>query len=285
MNKPKLSIGFIGQGWIGKNYADNFAERGYEVIRYAMEEPYVKNKDLIKNCDIVFIAVPTPTTVNGFDDSILRAVVPLVGEHKIAVIKSTLLPGTTESIQASNKNIFVVHSPEFLSEATAAYDAANPKRNIVGIPNDTGEYRQKAHDVLSVLPYAPYNLVCNSREAELIKYGGNCLLYLKVVFNNVMYDTAEALGIKWETVRDGMAADPRLGASHWNPMNQGGRGAGGHCFIKDFAAFIELYQNKVGDELGLDFLKGAQNKNIDLLIKSRKDLDLLKGVHGEEIGK
>lgn len=100
-----------------------------------------------------------------------------------------------------------------------------------------------------------------------------------------MYDTAEALGIKWETVRDGMAADPRLGGSHWNPVNQGGRGAGGHCFIKDFAAFIELYQNKVGDEAGLNFLKSVQGKNIDLLVKSKKDLDLLKGVHGEEIGK
>jgi len=283
MNNPKPLIGFIGQGWIGKNYADNFVERGYDIVRYAMEEPYVKNKDLIKDCDIVFIAVPTPTTPKGFDDSILRSVVPLAGAGKIAVIKSTLLPGTTESIQANNKDIFVMHSPEFLSEATAAYDAANPKRNIVGIPNDTEEYRQKARAVLAVLPFAPYTLVCNSREAELIKYGGNCLLYLKVIFNNIMYDTAESLGIKWETVRDGMAADPRLGSSHWNPVNQGGRGAGGHCFIKDFATFIELYQNKVGDEMGLNFLKSVQAKNIDLLTKSKKDLDLLKGVCGEEI--
>jgi len=276
-------IGFIGQGWIGKNYADNFAERGYEVVRYAMEEPYIKNKEKIKDCDIVFIAVPTPTTPNGFDDSILRAVVSLVGGGKIAVIKSTLLPGTTESIQASNKNIFIVHSPEFLSEATAAYDAANPQRNIIGIPNDTEEYKQKAREVLAVLPFAPYTLVCRSSEAELIKYGGNCLLYLKVIFNNIMYDTAEALGINWDNVRDGMTADPRLGSSHWNPVHQSGRGAGGHCFIKDFAAFYELYKNKVGNGAGLKFLQSTQYKNIELLIKSKKDLDLLRGVYGDSI--
>ena len=40
-------IGFIGQGWIGKNYADDFERRGLEVVRYALEEPYVKNKDKI----------------------------------------------------------------------------------------------------------------------------------------------------------------------------------------------------------------------------------------------
>ena len=276
-------IGFIGQGWIGKNYADNFEERGYEVARYAMEEPYIRNKEKIKDCDIVFIAVPTPTTPNGFDDNILRTVVSLVGNGKIAVIKSTLLPGTTESIQASNKNIFLMHSPEFLSEATAAYDAANPKRNIIGIPNETSEFKQKAQDVLAVLPFAPYTLICRASEAELIKYGGNCLLYLKVIFNNIMYDTAEALGINWDNVRDGMAADPRLGASHWNPTHQNGRGAGGHCFIKDFAAFYELYKNKVDDKAGLKFLESVQYKNIELLIKSKKDLDLLRGVYGDNI--
>jgi len=280
-----FKIGFIGQGWIGKNYADNFEKRGYEVVRYAMEEPYVKNKEKIKECDIVFIAVPTPTTPQGFDDSILRTVISLVGDNKIAVIKSTILPGTTESIQSAHKNIFLMHSPEFLSEATAAYDAANPARNIIGIPNDTPEYRQKAQDVLSVLPFAPYTLVCRAREAELIKYGGNCLLYLKVVFNNIMYDTANALGIDWNNVRDAMAADPRLGTSHWNPVHQSGRGAGGHCFIKDFAAFCELYKNKTGDEAGLRFLEGVQRKNIDLLLKSKKDLELLKGVYGADIEK
>jgi len=55
-------IGFIGQGWIGKNYADDFEKRGYETVRYSLEKPYVDNKEKIKDCDLVFIAVPTPTT-------------------------------------------------------------------------------------------------------------------------------------------------------------------------------------------------------------------------------
>ncbi len=62
VEKKNKKIGFIGQGWIGKNYADDFEKRGFEVVRYAQEEPYIKNKEAIADCDIVFIAVPTPST-------------------------------------------------------------------------------------------------------------------------------------------------------------------------------------------------------------------------------
>ncbi|MEY3784652.1 MAG: hypothetical protein RLZZ230_974, partial [Candidatus Parcubacteria bacterium] len=52
-----MKIGFIGQGFIGKSYADDFENRGFEVVRYALEELYINNKELIKDCDIVFVAV------------------------------------------------------------------------------------------------------------------------------------------------------------------------------------------------------------------------------------
>lgn len=300
-------IGFIGQGWIGKNYADDFEKRGYEVVRYSMEEPYVQNKEKIKDCDITFIAVPTPSTPEGFDSSILRKVVPLVGDFKTAVIKSTLLPGTTESIQKENEGKFVFHSPEFLTESTAAFDAAHPFRNIVGSPVDNDIYKEKAKEVLEVLPKAPFESICTAKEAELIKYGGNCWFYFKVIYVNMLYDLAEKLGCKWEAVRDAMAADPRIGSNHLNPVHKSGesggearpglayndvhmvpvhkagRGAGGHCFIKDFAAFKKMYEEMVGDQHGKQLLDEMEKKNLDLLISSCKDLDLVKGVYGEDV--
>ncbi len=51
-----MKLGFIGQGFVGKTYADYFEKRGFEVVRYAKEAPYEKNKEKIKDCDIVFIA-------------------------------------------------------------------------------------------------------------------------------------------------------------------------------------------------------------------------------------
>ena len=128
------TIGFIGQGWIGKHYADDFENRGYQTIRYSLESEYVGNKTKIGNCDITFIAVPTPTTPQGFDDSILVDALTNIGAGKIAVIKSTTLPGTILKLQKQFPDLVLLHSPEFLVEKTAAYDAANPQRNIIGVP-------------------------------------------------------------------------------------------------------------------------------------------------------
>lgn len=276
-----MKIGFIGQGWIGKNYADNFVERGYEVVRYSLEAEYNGNKEKIKDCEVVFIAVPTPTTPAGFDAGILKQVLKLVGRGKIALIKSTILPGTTAELQKANPEIFILHSPEFLTRHTAAYDAANPTRNIIGLPVDNEIYRQKAKLVMAVLPRAPYEIICKSLNAEMIKYGGNCFFYFKNIFMNLLYDLAEKLGCDWEEVRQMIAADPRIGDEHTHPVNKGGRGAGGDCLIKDFEAFIRLYKNFVPDEIGLKALTDLRDKNIELLAQSHKDLELLKGVYGE----
>ena len=284
-----MKIGFIGQGFIGKNYADDFEERGYEVVRYAREDKYSGNKNKIKECDIVFIAVPTPTTPKGFDYSIVEGVIELIGKGNVAVIKSTMQPGSTEKIAKKYPDVFVMHSPEFLKEKTAAFDAANPDRNIIGISLDTAEYNKKAKMVMDVLAKAPYNKIMDVRSAELVKYIGNCFLMTKVVFFNVMYDIAEKLDLNWEDVRDSVANDPRIGESHTKVKHQSGhggpvaRGAGGHCFIKDFAAIRELHEKILAeDKTGLNVLKSIEDKNIKLLKSSGKDLDLLCDIYGEK---
>lgn len=278
----ETKIGFIGQGWIGKHYADDFENRGYTVIRYALEEPHIENKELIADCDIVFIAVPTPTTEKGFDDSIVRTAIKLVGKQKTAVIKSTLAVGVTRSIQDDNPDLFVFHSPEFLVEKTAAYDASHPNRNIIGIPKDNAEYRTRAQEVLTVLPDAPYQKIMSSDDAELVKYAGNCFLFTKVMFTNILYDLVKSVNGDWSAVREAFIHDPRIGISHTNPMVDGKRGAGGHCFIKDFEAFRDMYKENVHDTSGDTLLASLAEKNIELLVSSEKDIDLLTGVYGEK---
>ena len=186
-----LLIGFIGQGYIGKNYADDFEERGHKIIRYDVEENK-HNKDKIKDCDIVLIAVPTPTTPKGFDYSIIESVLPLVGKGKIAVIKSTIQVGTTKTLQTKFPDIIVMHSPEFLTEVSAPEDARHPDRNIIGITDlENKDLYAKAEQVMSTLAKAPYKLITTSNNAEMIKYGGNCWFYFKVVFMNILYDLVQ----------------------------------------------------------------------------------------------
>jgi nucleotide sugar dehydrogenase len=276
-----MKVGFIGQGWIGKNYADDFTNRGFDVVRYSLEQQHLFNRDAIATCDIVFIAVPTPTTPDGFNVNSVRDVLPLVGRGKIAVIKSTISPGTTEGLQHEFPHIFVTHSPEFLVESTAAYNAAHPDRNIIGIPVQNAEYEEKAKLILSVLPRAPYETVMFSRDAEFVKYAGNCFLYTKVIYMNLLYDLVRNMGGDWDRIKDAFTHDPRIGTSHAEPIHKTGRGAGGHCFIKDFEAFRHMYDRLTHDETGSEVLKALAYKNMQLLADSKKDLDLLAGVYGD----
>jgi UDPglucose 6-dehydrogenase len=287
MNKPL--IGFIGQGFVGKNIADDFEERGFTLVRYSLEPAYADNKEKISECDVVFIAVPTPTRPTGFDDSLVRNVIKLVGKGKIAVIKSTIVPGTTASLQKENPDIFVFHAPEFLLEATAVENARHPDRTIIGIPLDVDEYREKAQFLISILPEAPYSAVLKAEEAELVKYIGNSFLYTKVVFMNLMYDLAQKVGADWTKVSEAVGNDPRIGMSHTKPVHSSSpdagvkRGAGGHCFIKDFEALTRVYEHLLMDPKGREVLRALQKKNNELLLTTKKDLDILKEVYGDEI--
>lgn len=277
MTRPK--IGFIGQGWLGKHLADEIEQRGYDTVRYSKEEPYSLNKDRIRECDIVFVAVPTPTTPDGYDASILRTVLPLVGNGNIAVLKSTIYPGLTKKLQQEFSDLIILHCPEFLSEATASYDVAHPFINIVGMAQESPKHRQAAELLLDVLPETPYASIVSSEEAELIKYAHNCSGYTQIIFFNIMYDLAQQLGANWHNIESALKADPFIPTRYASPIHKSGRGAGGHCFPKDFEALIRSYREHVEDALGLKVLESNRDKNIELLKQSGKDADIVKGVY------
>jgi nucleotide sugar dehydrogenase len=274
-------IGFVGQGYVGGSYATNFEKRGYSVVRYSLEPKYINNKEAIASCDIVFVAVPTPTTPKGFDYSIVEAGLRLVGKGKIAVVKSTLLPGTTRTLQKKYPNIIILCSPEFLSVATAQHDADKPFSNVIGVPGNGKKMRDAAEAVHQVLPNAPFSHICSSEEAEIIKYSHNVSGYTQILTFNALYDLANSVGAKWENIQAAIDADPMIANRYSNPVHKSGRGAGGACFIKDFSAFAKLYRETVGKREGIEFLKAAEKKNIMLMVGTNKDIDLLEGVYGK----
>ncbi|MDR3570876.1 MAG: hypothetical protein P4L81_01615 [Candidatus Pacebacteria bacterium] len=286
MASKKPLIGFIGQGWIGRAYADNYEERGYEVIRYSLEKPWVKNKDKIKECDIVFIAVWTPTTPNGFDISVVESVLPLIGKGKIAVLKSTIVPGTTQMLQKKFPDVVLLYGPEFLSVSTHIHDAAHPFVNLVGMSVEDSKHYLAAEKVMKTLPKAPYSTICKSVEAEIFKYTHNASGYTQVILFNLMYDLAQKLGANWDVVNAAVKHDPLISNRYSNPLHKSGRGAGGGCFIKDMSALRRHYKKHVPeDKFGLKVFEAMEAKNIDLLVSTNKDLDLLEGVYGAEVVK
>lgn len=279
----KPLIGFIGQGWIGKAYADNFEHRGYEVVRYALEKPYVQNKDRIKDCDIVFIAVWTPTTPRGFDTSVIESVLPLVGKGKTAVIKSTVLPGTTAELQKRFPDVVLLVNPEFLSIATSVHDAAHPFVNLVGMPVHDTKHYMAAEKVVRCIPKAKYSDICMSAEAEIFKYTHNASGYTQVILFNLMYDLGQKFGVNWDVVNKAIQFDPLIPTRYSNPVHKKGRGAGGGCFIKDVAALrSHIKRHLPHDHLALKVFEAMEAKNVHLLLSTEKDRELLEGVYGKE---
>jgi len=230
--------------------------------------------DNINMADIIFIAVPTPRRNNGSCDlsAVINALERIATElPKIVVIKSTVPPGTTEAIQKKSPQWKLLSNPEFLTERRAWEDFVRPDRQIVGF---TEKSIDAAHTVLSLLPKAPFmspwgigtydQFRITATEAEVIKYGGNIYFVRKVNFANMVNNLCETLKINYENVREGMAADFRIGDSHLDVNHGGYRGWGGHCFPKDLDAFIDFLY-RLGLEEAAKILEADQRFNAKLL--------------------
>jgi UDP-glucose 6-dehydrogenase len=280
MGNKKPLIGFVGQGYVGGSYANNFERRGFEIVRYSLEQQYCANRDQIRDCDLVFVCVPTSTTQEGFSVSIVAEGLSLIGKGKIGVIKSTMLPGISRKLQKKFPHIILLYSPEFLSVVTAQEDVDQPFSNIIGMAGDDAKHRAAAKFVNAILPPARFTLACSSEEAELIKYGHNMSGYMQVLTFNLLYDLAQKLNCGWDAMQLAFCADPMISNRYCSPVHKRGRGAGGACFIKDIAALARLYPEVVGRPEGQALLEAAQKYNIQLLVESKKDLDLLKDIYG-----
>jgi UDP-glucose 6-dehydrogenase len=134
-----------------------------------------------------------------------------------------------------------------------------------------------------VLPPAPFTHICSAEEAEMIKYAHNVSGVMQVLTYNALYDLAKNVGASWDAIHPAIVADPMMSDRYADPVHRSGRGAGGACFIKDFAIFTRLYEDMVGQPEGVAFLRAAEKNNLGLLLSSHKDLDLLEGVYGAEV--
>jgi len=120
------------------------------------------------------------------------------------------------------------------------------------------------------------------KNSEFLKYMINCWFYMKVLTMNMFYDIIKTEKLDYDKIKEMIGADKRVGKTHLDALHKSGRGAGGHCFIKDFAAFRKLYSESGKNFLGNQFLHSADEYNKFLLTNSKKDLDLLKGVYENE---
>lgn len=205
-----------------------------------------------KQSDIVFIAVGTPPSADGTPDiTAVRAaakdIAAGINKYTVVVNKSTVPVGSGELVRnilienGANPELFdVVSNPEFLREGSALWDTHNPDRIIIGAT------KQEPALKLAEL-YAPLEkpvLITDLASAELIKYGSNCFLALKISFINAISRICEGCGANVSDVAKGIGLDSRIGSQFLGA----GLGWGGSCLPKDTAGMI-----KVAEHFGYDF--------------------------------
>lgn len=260
MTNTHYKIGIIGVGMVGGALEKWFLKEGTAPLIY---DKYKNRGSLgeVNQADIIFICVPTPynEVARDFDLSIVKEALSSIEKEKIVVIKSTVLPGTTASLQKQFPQHKLLFNPEFLTEQTADQDMSYPDRQIVGY---TKESYDVAGSLMRLLPLAPFERIMPSGEAEMVKYFGNTWFSVKVVFANQMYDLCEKLALDYDCVRDAAAADKRIGPSHLKVWHRGYRGYGGACLPKDTKSLIAL-----GEKLGAsqNLLKTVEAINGELI--------------------
>lgn len=264
-------LGIIGHGYVGESqsfaFSPSFDVRVYD--KDSLKSTHSLNEVL--DSDFIFVCVPTPMKKDGSQDlSFVESFFKTAKDGPIYIIKSTIIPGTTNLLNEKFKNLKIIFSPEFLTERTAKLDILTQTRIILGGDKVlTGKVR-KIYDIR----FKNKTIIeTDSLTAEYIKYMNNTFFASKVSIMNEFYRLANRLGVDWETALYGFVSDQRIGDSHLNvPGPDGKLGFGGTCFPKDINAFITFAKK---NNIHMNILEAAWKTNLE--VRPEKDWENLKG--------
>lgn len=135
------NIGVIGWGVVGKATGEAFSKDPSNKIFWF--DKNIKGQhslnDVTSNSDFIFVCVPTPMFSNGsgIDLSIIKKVVSQIAPRikntkKVLIIKSSVVPGTTNSLAKKYNGVRFAMNPEFLTEINAPWDFLHPDRVVIG---------------------------------------------------------------------------------------------------------------------------------------------------------
>jgi GDP-mannose 6-dehydrogenase len=206
--------------------------------------------------EISFVCVGTPSQPNG---SLALAYITRVCEEigaalkakrvgHIVVIRSTIVPGTMESVvipilekfsgKTAGVDFGLCYNPEFLREGSSVKDFFHPPKTVIG------ELDKPSADVLASI-YAKLDaplIRTELRAAEMVKYVDNSWHALKIGFANEIGNLCKAFGIDAHSVMKIFCQDRKLNISPAYLLP--GFAFGGSCLPKDLRALSYMAKNR-----------------------------------------
>jgi UDPglucose 6-dehydrogenase len=271
-----MKIGLIGSGRLGICLALLMENAGYDVLVSDIREDYVENlnrkiiktsephvaehlreainleattdnKRVIRECDIIFTLVATPSLDSGDYD--VTAVWNVIRdfqtssnvEGKTLIIGCTTNPGDCQRFQdqLTSYGVSVVYNPEFIAQGSIIKDLTHADMVLLGGNNE---------EVLEILSemYKKIQITkprisrMSTTAAEVVKLAVNCYLTTKISYANMLGEVMSLAGLEdeIETVLNAIGADSRVGSKYLRY----GYGFGGPCLPRDnrsFAAFAK----------------------------------------------
>ncbi|MBR2435234.1 MAG: nucleotide sugar dehydrogenase [Lentisphaeria bacterium] len=208
----------------------------------------------IRNADIIFVSVNTPTKTFGegagqaanleFLEKTARSILEHAQSDKIVVEKSTLPVRTAQALSrilhSNNKGIKfqVISNPEFLAEGTAINDLNDPDRVLIG-GLETEEGRRAVEEIVSIYAnWVPREriITTNLWSSELSKLVANALLAQRISSINSISALCEKTEANVNEVSAAAGRDSRIGAK----FLRASIGFGGSCFKKDILNLVYL---------------------------------------------
>jgi UDPglucose 6-dehydrogenase len=237
----------------------------------------------VRNSQIIFIAVGTPTGEDGSADlqhvlGVARDLARAMNGYKVVVNKSTVPVGTAAKVRdvirrETTHPFSVVSNPEFLKQGAAIDDFMKPDRVVIGAEDP------RSAELMREL-YAPFTrtgapiMMMDCASAELCKYAANAMLATRISFMNEVSNVCEAVGANVDQVRYAVASDRRIGSSFLFP----GVGYGGSCFPKDVKAMVRFAADKDYDFQILRAVESVNDRQKRRLVsKMESHFGTLKG--------
>lgn len=268
-------VGQVGLGFVGGALHDSFKKRGVETIVYDKYKEVGSIEDLVE-CSAVFLCLPTPYVAgHGFDlGPILetcKRLHDLQSFKGLIVVKSTVEPGVTQSLESKFQGLSFCHNPEFLTARTAFEDFDNQKHIVLGYTKDTVSATyprrglQSIHatetlaDFYSKLYPDAKITICTAEESESMKLFANNFYAMKVGIFNEFNLLCQKLLIDYDNVVGLMVENGWINPMHLQvPGPDGRRGWGGDCFLKDTKALLHFMKSNFSPS---EILEAAINEN------------------------
>jgi nucleotide sugar dehydrogenase len=275
-----MNIGVLGVGKLGLVYALSFERHGATVYASSYKQEYVEslqqknisnitepciadlltnsknikftidNHEVIKNCDIMYVMVATPSLPDGsYDISAIHEVAQDIVDHpesvdnKILIVGSTVNPGDCADLQriVAARNVHVVYSPTFAAQGTVLHDIENPVALLLGTTNNT--VAEQCRQVFArIIPQdTPIHRV-DSTSGEILKIASNCYGTMRINYFNLIGQILIKSGLEQDIDK----ADRYLsGVDRRKGNMRFGFGYGGPCYPRDNRSFTH-FLDKIG---------------------------------------